>query len=540
MLPSLRRIVPSTVVLYALAVCVQLEVHAQPFGMPVQRCGTAMNPRTADIRVDDLAAAAEHAIDTQPRNVWPALGRLSMAACAIGSREVVDRVFTRCFTACADATDRYVAEIEYAAVLERFGDTLGAELHYQRAIALKAAPEDALTAYTNYAALLDRNGRPRDALELLDHISLDSAAAAAVYPLKVDLLNKLGMGDSPEMKALLAAFVGPNGAGGPMRFGRPPIDVPRSAIPVEDNPLAQRPFAKRIEVSGDVVLEPRARASGVLPGHLYYVGVMMRDLSTREAQTRIARGETFDDVADLGTMGCRILLRESRYDVEDCPWRAGSARSREAGTYKIVDDKIRTQSPLAGLVPRPPLPVGDTPASEPAPEWESWKGLYDGLNTQGARLALATSQLERAGLDANDVAAVRGAGDEYLRELTRFDVDMRREIADRYSGPVEARDPVTGVVLPPSGRIVLGGTSTLPYVEIDPRALGGKTLQEALEADGLIARLDARKDALLQAHFATLEHSIGAAKLAALQRIVRSEIQIFRVTRGGMPQRVAQ
>ena len=117
MLPSLRRIVPSTVVLYALAVCVQLEVHAQPFGMPVQRCGTAMNPRTADIRVDDLAAAAEHAIDTQPRNVWPALGRLSMAACAIGSREVVDRVFTRCFTACADAADRYVAEIEYLSLI---------------------------------------------------------------------------------------------------------------------------------------------------------------------------------------------------------------------------------------------------------------------------------------------------------------------------------------------------------------------------------------------------------------------------------------
>jgi hypothetical protein len=80
----------------------------------------------------------------------------------------------------------------------------------------------------------------------------------------------------------------------------------------------------------------------------------------------------------------------------------------------------------------------------------------------------------------------------------------------------------------------------LPAVQIDPRALGGKTLQEALEADGLIARLDARKDALLQAHFATLERSIGAAKLAALQGIVRSEIHIWRSTRVGPPQRVVQ
>lgn len=531
------RVVASTAALIALALAVALpfEARAQAFGMPVQRCGAAMNPRTADINVDEIAAAAEHAIDTQPRNVWPALGRLSMAACAIGSREAVDRVFARCFTACVDDTDRYVAEIEYATVLERFGDALGAELHFQRAIALRAEPDDALTAYTNYAAFLDRSGRPRDALELLARFPLDSRAAVWVYPLQVGLMYKLGMGDSPEMKALVRAHFGPDGAGGPMRFGRPPIDVPLSAIPVEDNPLAQRPFAKRISVSADVTLEPRVRATGVEPGHLYYLRVMMPDLTKREAKTLIARGETFDDVVDLGATGCRILWRGSRYDVEDCPWRAGSARASEARTlYAIVDDRVRTQSPLANFVPRPPVPLGDTPASEPAPEWEVWKALYDDLHAQDARLAFATSLLGRAGLDTRDAEAVRGAGEDYLRELARFDVDLLHEIADRYSGPVEARDPVTGVVLPPSGRIVLGGTSTLPYVEVDPRALGGKTLQETLDADGVIARFDAQKDALLQAHFATLEHSVGAVKLAALQRSVRSTLApgMRRVTRG--------
>jgi hypothetical protein len=436
MVPRLPRIVASTVVLYALAVGVQLEVNAQGFGMPVQRCGTAMNPRTADINVDDLAAAAEHAIDTQPRNVWPALGRVSMAGCAIGSREVVDRVFARCFTACADETDRYVAEIEYAAVLERFGDALGAELHFQRAIALKAAPEDALTAYVNYAAFLDRSGRPRDALELLKRFPPDSRGAVWVYPLQMGLMYKLGMGDSPEMKALVQAHVGPDGAGGPMRFGRPPIDVPLSAIPVEDNPLAQRPFAKRISVSADVTLEPRARAASVEPAHLYYRGVMMRDLSQREAKTLVPRGEIFDDIADLGSTGCRILWHDARYDVEDCPWRAGSVRASEARTlYTIVDDKVRTQSPLAGIVPRPPLPVGDTPASEPEPEPGVWKALYDDLHAQDSRLSFATGLLARAGLEASDAAAVRNASDDYLRELARFDADMLREIGDRYGGP---------------------------------------------------------------------------------------------------------
>ena len=527
------RIVASTAALLVLTLFVPSEAGAQGFGMPVQRCGTALNPRSADINVDEIAAAAEHAIDTQPRNVWPALGRLSMAACVIGSRAVVDRVFARCFTACVDETDRYVAEIEYATVLERFGDGLGAELHFQRAIALKTDPEDALTSYTNYATFLDRSGRPRDALELLKRFPLDSRAAVSVYPLKMGLMLKLGMGDSPEMAALTRAFRGPDGAGGPMRFGRPPIDVPMSAMPVENNPLAQRAFVKRISVAADVTLEPRARATGVEPAHLYYGSVMMRDLSQREAKTLVPRGETFDDVADLGAMGCRIQWKDSRYDVEDCPWRPGSARASEARTlYKIVDDKIRAQNPLAGILPRPPLPLGDTPASEPEPEWGVWKSLYDDLHAQGARLSFATGLLERAGLDASDAAAVRNLSDDYLRELARFDADLLREVADRYGGPVEVRDPVTGVVLPQSGKIVLGGTSTLPYTELDPRALGGKTLQEALEADGVIARLDAQKDALLQSHFATLERSIGTAKLAALQGVVRSEIHIWRSTRG--------
>jgi tetratricopeptide (TPR) repeat protein len=539
-----RWVLASTVALAALAAALSFEARAQPLGMPVQRCGTAMNPRTADINVDELAAAAERAIDTQPRNVWPALGRLSMGACAIGSRDAVDRVFARCFTACVDETDRYVAEIEYATTLERFGDALGAELHFRRAIALKGEPEDALTAYTNYAAFLDRSGRARDALELLNRFALDSRAAVSVYPLKVQLMYKLGMGDSPEMKALMRAFIGPDGAGGPMRFGRPAIDVPLSAMPVEDNPLAQRPFAKRISVAADVTLEPRGRVTGVEPAHLYYGRVMMPDLSKREAKILIPRGETFDDVADLGATGCRILWHDARYDVEDCPWRAGSARASEARTiYAIVDDKVRTQSPLATIVPRPPLPLGDTPAFEPEPEWGVWKALYENLGAQGVRLALATSVLGHAGLDAGDTAALRGTGENYLRELARVDVDLRREIADRYSRPVEVRDPVTGVVLPPSGQIILGGTSTLPHVQIDPRALGGKTLQEALEADGVIARVDAQKDALLQAHFGTLEHLIGAAKLAALQRVVRSELApgMFRSTRGvQLPRPAAQ
>jgi hypothetical protein len=516
--------VASTVALLALALGSPFEAHAQPLGMPVQPCGAPRDPSLVDPNVGELAAAAERAIDTQQRNVWPALGKFSMGACAMGARDVVDRVFARCFTACVDEVDRYVAEIEYATTLERFSDALGAELHFQRAIAMKPDPESALTAYTNYAAFLDRSGRPRDALELLNRIPPDSNAAGSMFPLKVMLMQKLGMQNSPEMAALTRA---------PPRFGRPPIDVPLSAIPAEDNTLAQRPFAKRIEVSAEVTIEPRARTTGVVPAHLYYRRASMPDPSTFEATARIARGETFDDIVDLSASGCRILWHGARYDLDDCPWRASSPRAREAPTlYAIVDDKVRTQ-PAIPILPAPPVPRGETPASEPAPEWMVWSDLYSNLaRAQGAPASLAAALLERAGLDAGDAAAARGVGENYLRDLARVDEDLPREIAGRYGPKPETQPPAGDVVQAPIPiMIVRFGSSA---VQIDRRALGGRTLPEALEADGVIARIDAQKDALLRAHFAALERALGAAKLAALQGAVSSDLapNIQRTTRG--------
>ena len=520
-----RSIVATTIALVALTMGTPFEALGQPFGMPVQRCGVPRDPGLVDPNVGELAAAAERAIDTQQRNVWPVLGKFSMGACAMGARDVVDRVFARCFTACVDDVDRYVAEIEYATTLERFGDALGAELHFQRAIALRDGPENALTAYTNYTAFLDRSGRPRDALELLNRIPPDSNAARSTFPFKLMLMQKLGMQNSPEMAALTHT---------PPPFGRPPIDVPLSAIPVEDNPLAQRPFAKRIAASADVTIEPRAGATGVAAAHLYYRRASMPDPSTFEATARVARGETFDDIVDLGATGCRILWHGARYDVDDCPWRAGASRAQEAPTlYTIVDDKVRTQ-PALPLLPTPPVPLGDTPGSEPAPEWMAWSHLYSDLvGAERVPQSLAAALLERAGLDERDAAAVRGAGDNYLRDLARVDDDLPREIADRYGPKPEAQQPVSGGVVqaPIPLMIVRFGSSA---VQIDRQALGGKTLQEALEADGVIARMDAQKDALLRAHFASLERTIGAAKLAALQDVVRSDVapKILRSTRG--------
>ena len=49
----------------------------------------------------------------------------------------LEAVFQRCIYDCRDASDRYLARIDYAGALERFGDVAGAESQYQQAIAMR-------------------------------------------------------------------------------------------------------------------------------------------------------------------------------------------------------------------------------------------------------------------------------------------------------------------------------------------------------------------------------------------------------------------
>lgn len=336
------------------ATIVPFAAVADPFPIPPQRlCAAPAAGSQTDSRLIDKIAAAERALDDRQPNVWPKLAQLAQYACVLGARAAVEPLLQRCLRECADDRDRYVTHIAYASLLEGSGDLLGAETQYSAAIASRADPADAVTAYYNYALLLDRSGRPQDALNLLNRLPQDPRTTSAVMPLKRWVMGELGIDTKDLLATMPRAPVGG------------PTDIPLSAIPIEDNPLAQSPFAQRIEVSSDVWVEPKNGATAVQPAHLYYHRAHFADPSTFEKRFQIKQGEHFDVVADLGESGCRILFRANRYDLDDCPWR--SSPTSAAGAVFHVIGTVRSPPPLEFKF-EPPVSTTERPESVPAPQ----------------------------------------------------------------------------------------------------------------------------------------------------------------------------
>jgi hypothetical protein len=131
---------------------------------------------------------------------------------------------------------------------------------------------------------------------------------------------------------------------------------------------------------------------------------------------------------------------------------------------------------------------------------------------------------QAAGLTPAEAVLVRAAGQEYLRQIDRIEADARRQIGERFGpsrpdGSEQSRDP------------------TPPLVIDGGRVPDGKTLQEVLTDEGLIARIDAQKEQMLRAHLADLSRAIPAEKVASLRRIVEQQIApgVGRTTRLGPP-----
>jgi tetratricopeptide (TPR) repeat protein len=316
---------------------------------------TACAAPSAQVGADDrlatkIEAVERHIGDREPI-AWPKLADLAQYACAIGDRGAVDNAFLRCFRDCVDEHDVYLAHVYYAATLERFGDLLGAENQYLDAITAEPDPSEALSAYSGYAGLLERSGRPREALDLLNRLPAGSGAATNAWPLKLALMRELGMD--------LRGVAPPTGS---PRVTR--IDPPLSAIPVEDNPLAQSAFATAIEVTADVWIEPKAGVSVEQPGHLYYHRASTPDPAAFERRLLLTRGEQFLVVADLGSEGCRVLVGDARYDIETCPWRGAAATTETL--FRVVGERVPAPPPFRAIVRSPFEPGGAGTA--PAPD----------------------------------------------------------------------------------------------------------------------------------------------------------------------------
>jgi len=487
----------------ALAACLELGVGAQLFtAMPPPAPCVAKRAAQADPRLAEKIAAADRAIDARKAGAWTALADLAQYACAVtGDRLPVDSAFRRCIRDCANGRDIYFARNVYAQVLERFGDLLGAENQYLQTLESSDDPHRAYTAHFGYATMLERHGRTRDALDVLNRFAGDWSYRSPTMQLKLSLMRELGMDTTAEEEAAKrrsdADLV-------LTRLDAPPM----SAIPVEQNPLAQNAFGRTIEVAGNAWIEPAEQGAAPGSGRLYYRRAGMPDPSTFARTVALTPGQRFVVVADLGTSGCRISVGDARYDVEECPWRSGRA---DAVLFRVVDERTPLP-PAITMRPTPPLPVG-APRSEPAPLSSAWAQMYrsfDEFERRGSTAYTASILEQAAGLTPEEAARVRAAGREYVRQIERIDADARRQIAERFSPPAAAerssRDP--------AGPLTIDG-DRLPE---------GKTLREVLEEEGVISRVEAQKDGLLRAHLADLGAAIGADKSSALERVVREQI----------------
>ena len=497
-----------------LASGLELGAGAQLFrAMPAPQPCVAKIAVQADVRLPEKIAAADRAIDAGKPGAWAALADLAQYSCAVtGVRLPVDTAFRRCIRDCADERDVYFARIFYAQVLERFGDLLGAEYQYLQALESSDDPHGAYTAHYGYATMLERHGRTRDALDALNRFAGDWSYRSPTMQLKLSLMRELGMDTRAEEEAAKRRSTEDLVL---TRLDAPPM----SAIPVEQNPLAQNAFGRTVEVVGNAWIEPDDYNGAPAPGRLYYRRAGTSDPKTFARSVALKPGQQFLVVADLGASGCRVAVGDARYDVLECPWRSGRA---DAGVFRVVDERTPVP-PAIRFQPTPPLPVG-APQSEPAPLWSAWAQMYSSFDTfeQRGSAAYTASILEQAaGLTAAESAQVRAAGRQYVAQLDRIDADARWQIAERFGPPSTApsRDP-------------------LPPLSIDGSRLPkGKTLQEVLEEEGFISQLDAQKDGLFRAHLADLRVAIGADKLSSLERVVREQIapNIRTVTQVGPP-----
>jgi hypothetical protein len=386
-----------------LALVVAWNVGAQPFpSPPAPGPCVAARVAQADSLLAEKIAAVDRMIEAGQPGAWTALADLAQYSCAVtGDRLPADAAFRRCIRDCADERDVYFAHIFYAQTLERFDDVLGAENQYLQALQSREKPQDAYTAYMGYAAMLERHGRTRDALDVLNRFAGDWSYRSPPLQLKLSLMRALGMDTRAEEDAAKersdADLVR-------TRLDSPPL----SAIPVERNPLAQGAFGRTIEVVAEVWIEPAAEAGAPGPGRLVYRRASMPDPNAFARRVVLEPGQRFVAVADLSAAGCRVQVGDARYDLEECPWRTGRA---DANLFRVVDERTPLAPPV-DLRPRPPVQDGE-PRSGPASLSTVWQSMYRSFEEFERRgsSAYAESVLEQsAGLTPAEAAQVRGAG----------------------------------------------------------------------------------------------------------------------------------
>ena len=507
-----------------LVLVVATELHspaasAQGFPYPYPRPLPCAGPNVVPAATQALAervAAATRAIEGRGTGAWRALRDLAEAACTAGDRSALDAIFERCIRKCADEGDRYLARIDYARTLERFGAAAAAEEQYVAAIAMRPGrPPEAIEAYNSYALLLAQQRRPQEALAVLNRFDADELRRYAFAGwLKLGVMRELGMDTRDEAAAILGPLFS-SGPGAPLR----PFMAARGATP-DERPLAE-PIA--VEVLGEVTIESRGgpQHTEQEKGHLRFnrMGTsnpaLMQNPALLAQGIKLSKGDEFIVLATLGGDACRIEHAGATYDVTLCPWLRESG-DRERDLYRVLGKRASARVVAATPVPRLPSLPFEPPVVMIGPPDDPmlWRNFYYNIEFIGH--SSPGSELEtlrgRAGLTLDDARIVLELGHEYLEQFAKIDEDARAEIAARFQAPLPFNP---AALFPPA----TGGGAT-PRVLVPGRTPDGRSVQEVLASEGFMGRIDEQKEGLLRAHVQRLDDALGPAKRAALERSV--------------------
>lgn len=510
----MARLRPSWLAFVAILASSSLEAQRPaPGAFPVPPPLPCAGPNVVPEAVQELAArvaVATRALDSREPGAWRPLRDLAEAACLAGDRVTLAAAYERCVRECRDPGDRYLARLDYAGVLERFGDAEGAEREYLAAIALRPGrPTEAIEAYNRYALWLDRQGRPQDALAVLERFTPEERGAYSfAATLRLWVMRELGMDMANEPVAVPPAGFAAGGI-------RSPVS-PLARLPGQPDLTPIEPLA--VEVQGEVVVGPPRMtppgASSPARGRLEFTRMGTRDPTVRPGELRLAKGDIFTVVAELGGDGCRIAYGPTTYDLVACPWRSSSS-DRQRDLYRVLGRRAteRAVADLAAAVPMPEpfSPVGPFLAESSGPtETDAWRGFYSSVEVTARVTQRAPSEVlaERVALTAAEAAAVMAAARDFLAAIAAVDDGARREIAARFGSPLPPFAP-GALPLPP-------GRGSRPSVLVPGVTPDGRSVQEVLAAEGFMERVAERKAAALAAHRTRLAQVLGPVELAAL------------------------
>ena len=201
-----------------------------------------------------------------------------------------------------------------------------------------------------------------------------------------------------------------------------------------------------------------------------------------------------------------------------CRWQATVALALGL----LAHGQAAAQSAVAGQVG---VSVDRGPvATALAPDWLVWRVFHDSLDFYDQQSPAVVLDLLKERLDLSEAerSEFMTIGYSYLRQLDRIDEEARAEIVARY------KTDTTPAILPPSvarpEEVLRAGAGQIARTFVVGQTPDGHSIRDLLVTDGLVARIEARRQATLRLHLDTVRRAFGSDRLSKIETWVLSEV----------------